>query len=322
MGGFFEQTSGNGPGKNIDKDIRGTAEKVNPSKTDTPLTTDALITKLTQIRKSNYKITLVNEITEADLPKVQELILQLGNKILKANIPQQKKLADAQMHLNEVIDSLCKNGSKFGVVSFAAQLLQYYTVITDKDFSSDASFQEFHQFVNDNVDKFGTVSKNLLITEYYLIKAYNHLCIYADSATGKIAPIQNMANKTDLILEQLNLIKTQIDEWMIAAPCNTFVCYLNFSLHYSCAKAFELYYHLEAKTLSGEDQYRLAMIQGNFLTTALENLNKIDEIKTGAQDRNISFLGGSEYSLGQNVLVKMPIEDIDLLKSHVSGLLK
>ena len=322
MGGFFEQTAGDGAGKKVDEPIKGISTKVNSSQTDTLLTTDALITKLTQIRKSDYKAILVNEITEADFPKVKELILHLGNKILKANIPGQEKLDDAQMHLKEAIDSFFTTRNKFGIVSFAAQLLQYYTVITDKDFTPGMSFQEFHEFLESNVGKFGSVTKNLLITEYYLIKAFNDLNIYVDSTTGKIAPTQNVTNKIDLILEQLNLIKVQIDKWVIDAPCNTFVCYLDFSLHYSCAKAFELYYHLQAKNLSDEDKYRLSTAQGSFLTTALDNLNKIDEIKNAAQDRKISFLGGSEYSLGQNVLVKMPVDDIDSLKSHVSGLLK
>lgn len=274
-----------------------------------------IIETLTRIRATNYHIVLVNRITESQYPAIKQLAIKLGNKILEENSHEPSGLVDAQAKFARVIDALFEANNKFAIVSFSAQLLQYYTVISDNDFVAGANLKDFNDFLESRLDAFGSVENNLLITEYQLIKIYNDLSALTDSVTEKIAPIIDMENQIDLLLSNLNVFKLKIDQWILDAPNNIFVHYLNFSMNYSCAKALELQCHIQDKTLSTDERLFLSSSQQYYLDAAKQSLQTINALNEQADN---PCLSGSEFSLGQNVLVKIPISDPDSLMRQMS----
>lgn len=280
-----------------------------------------VIKKLTEIRKSNYKITLINQMKVEEFSDLEALVLSMGNKILKANHNEfnETQLSDTQANFRQTIEFFFASRNKFVITYFSAQLLQYYTIICNDEFKPNTSLQDFLIFLGSNLESFGSVDNNLFITEYKLIKIYNDLCRLTDSSSEENFSTPEIEAECNILLEQLNKIKIQVDRWCMDAPSNIFLQYLTFVINYSSAKVIELQYSIKGSSIELDEQNLLHKCQKIFLNASKGNLEKI--ITLNKEQSHTSVIAGTEFSLGQNILVKLPNVDLNKIKEHVVSLI-
>lgn len=281
----------------------------------------SIIELLTQVRNANYPVISMSRLNETHFAQIQELVIDLGQKILGAQSAAAPKMEGAHAKLQLVAGELIKRKQKYAIVSFAAQLLQYYTIVCDKDFEPNQSLEDFNQLLAKR-SAFGDVSKNLFVIEYRLVKIYNDLISFTDAQMGKIAPIKYGEHKVSALLEQLAVIKEKVDEWEQKNPDNIFFSYLNFTVNYTYAQALECQFNLQEEKLSAEDKALYADAQKNvFLKAALAALDKTRILEADSEERKQPFAKGAEFSLGQGLLHKMSVNDLATVHEHVSTLL-
>lgn len=286
----------------------------------------AIVAKLTQARITapvNQKLML--ELTNAKLyGDLKILIKSLGESILKSNhdttLPADEFIAKKNQ-FTRLVDTLAAEqaqlGEKLRLISFGMQLLQYYTLLCNDYFRSDFNFEEFAAFLAAN-KQLGDTSKNPFVVEYQLIKIYNELSTAVESATSKIAPM-NAQEKINLIKTQLALLENTVRNFNESAPDNGFAAYLIFVTHYIYAKISELDYVLHESSLTTDEKLRLGDVQKAHLDLAKAHLSKIEELTAFHADYNRP-LRGIEYSFGQDLLYKLPINNLDTVKEHLTAL--
>lgn len=287
-----------------------------------------VIKKITAIRVSGYKISLMNQLDERDYKVILTLIKELGEKILKVNLINAKgtdTFNEARAKFIDLVNNLPQI-NRFEVVSYAAQLLQYYTILCDDNFISNSNFSNFNQFLSNNEQKFGTTHNNLFIAEYILILIYNELALSAlshaevdegiKSSDGKMR-LGSLRLKSQKLIELNELIK----EWTTDAPNNVFVLYLSFIYHYTSARLLEFQYEMQEEKLTEEGQLKLSGAQESHFNLAKEALESIETVIQFDKERGITHSGGLEYSFGQALLNKLPETNMDEMKKHLLSLL-
>ncbi|KTC66198.1 hypothetical protein Lade_0856 [Legionella adelaidensis] len=286
-----------------------------------PITRNDTIAALTEFRDNNYQLRFISPVTEAHFPEIKNWVLELGTKILRVNATNLEEINVAQSQFAKIVDVFFQTKNKFAICSFAAQLLQYYTVISHARFTSEFNAIQFREFLKEHEKELGSVENNSLITEYRLIKIYNDLTDCLDSINGVKRPIPDVNEKLGFLLGELNTIQEKINQWIYDAPDNVFIAYLKFVVSYACAKALEL----QHKLIPTEEREQKEMVAGSqrfFLQDCLQGLKNIQSIQTLSAERGHTFVKGAELSLGQNVLIKLPVSDLDAITSHVSSLLE
>jgi hypothetical protein len=273
----------------------------------------AIINLLVEIRYSDYKPTLINDLSSESLTQIRALVIKLGERILEANCQNPLLYPEAKINFHRVVKTIPE--IKFIVCSYAAQLVQYFTIVSTDDFTVEQSIVGFNDFLASHKKQFGDTDKNLFITEYKLIKIYNNLCDLVEEQNGTLAPgsKEDKVGLVTLIISELVRIRTQIDQWILDAPENIFVRYLSFCHYYSYAKALEFNFTEHQETLSEEERLAEAATQDFALKLAQEELVHCEYLK------DKSKCSGLEFSLGQDVFNKMPA-DLDKIKSHVASL--
>lgn len=281
---------------------------------------------LTKLRASNYPVKLIRGIKDGQSEAIYDLVMKLSTKLLLSRMTD-KNTSDTEKQssltqLRGVIDQLFNNNSKLAAISFAAQLLQYYTLVCHEDFEPNNSLIDFDAFLTANNQWLGDVSANLFIVEYKLVKIYNDMVTYTDAKLGKIAPIKDVDQKTGLLLDHLGKIKKQVEGWEDLAPDNAFLIYLNFFINYTYAQALECQFKIHEKKLPLDEKLSLSTIQRDVFLTACKNaLTRMNVVTEFSNAYQREFPVGAEFSLGQGVLHNMPEADLDKAKEHISSLL-
>lgn len=274
----------------------------------------SIIEVLVDIRLSSYNASKITRLNDSDLANIRALATKLGEKILEANIGDSLSYNEARINFNRAIKKLPEN-NRFITASYSAQLLQYYTIVSAEEFVADQSIVAFNDFLTTNRTRFGDIDTNIFIAEYKLIKIYNTLCDLVDAKQGILAPLHEQEKLIDLIPKELAALRVHIDRWLLDAPDNVFIHYLSFAHHYSCAKTLELAFLHNEKSLSEEKKLDTAQDQDLLLKLAQDELKEIEHLQS-----NESVSLGSEFSLGQDVLAKMPVKELDAIQSHVAAL--
>jgi hypothetical protein len=275
-----------------------------------------LIGTLVSIRAARFSVSSIHKLAEADYTKMKALVIKLGEKILKANHADAELYNAAKINFMISINELFKKGVKFILVSYASQLLQYYTIISDAKFEPQKGTKAFLDLLADV--KFGTTDNNLFVTEYKLIKIYNDLCDLVDSENGVIAQITTLAAQIHYLLEELKKIQLYVTKWVDDAPDNVFVHYLNFAVNYCFAKAIELQFTRLKHSLTEDEQSSLSDLQQTFLEQAQKALSTIKKLK----ENGLPLMMGSEFNLGQEVFNRLPVTDLEAVESHLNSLIK
>jgi hypothetical protein len=285
------------------------------------ITEEAIIRQLIMVRLSGYKPSVAMSITHSDCHAAEIMVKRIGRKILGANFPEDMATLsslieqfDARMHV------LLATPDKYRFIVFSAQLLQYYTLLCNEDFDPNESALNFYIFLNKNKKILGQTDNNLFVAEYIIIKSYNDLNNFLDAATGITAPIANLEEKAKLTLNRLEELKIRLEQWRLDAPDDIFIDYLDFSLNYSRAKAAELIFTLQEKTLNDEEKIGMADLQMLFLNEALLSLRRFEDNNQYHKERKTPLYPGAEYSLGPNLFSKFPVDNIETIKSHLLSL--
>ncbi len=286
-----------------------------------------LVRTLTGIRVMDYNIVKINAITDDEYALIKQLIETLGMRILKANLANHDSFDDfiqAKLKLTTTISNFMQGKlSKFAVISFAAQLLQYYTIICDDKVTQNKSLSDFNNFLTTNKARFGDTSKNLLVAEYQLIKLYNDIAGLTDSVSDTSESEQQIERDITYLSEQIVYLNTLVKNWVTDAPDNVFVHYLDFVVNYSFSKMSELKYQLlknHPHLSHDSDESSLSDTQQMSLKLAKNSLVKIEKLFEYFKDRKSTHSKGLEFSLGQNVLTKLPITNLEEVKTHVASL--
>jgi hypothetical protein len=212
---------------------------------------------------------------------------------------------------------------------FAAYLLQYYVIKCDADvMASGKSVEECQSAIGLKVAKFGDTSKNVLMTEHLLVLLYNDLARLEDKLGGLSADAAQ--SSMELITAQLNAIEPRVASLVSDVPDSAFSRYLMFTVHYSRAKLAEVAFRAftKGRKLGGPADaadvdlgaHQLGLFQAQFLRQALEDLEALAAIRELAASQGRPETG-SEFALGQGVLSKLPVGDLDAVRAHVRMLL-
>ena len=288
-----------------------------------------IIEKLTSIRLSGYDASKINlDISEMDILAIKTLIIRLGTNILKANILGSRGIAEFTASRNKFIkmaENFITVSHKFDITSYAAELLQYYTIISDDGFSSELNYRDYSNFLATNEKtKFGNTTNNSFILEYKLIIIYNELACLTDAQTGKIAPVDDNEIKAIQLATPLFELQKTVSDYLLNAPDNVFPLYLNFIINYTAAKLFELNYRLletEIVKLKPEDVLQLSDRQQQYIKSSKDALSEINNLYNHFSERNIPHAKGMEYSFGQDLLHKFPPADLEATTVHINTLL-
>lgn len=274
---------------------------------------EGLIKTLVAITHSKYDIKLINSIPPESLPILQALVIKLGEQLLLANSKEDAALyKESKKKLHEAMHQLFDKTVTFPIIVFSAQLVQYYTLVSDPAFNSHLNATEFMSFLKNN-SKFGDCSANLLVTELKLIKIYNDFCIQLDEEAGIISKAKKSKINASVVVgleeirEQLTTVLNKDD------PTNIFAHYLNFIYHYCQAKKLEFVY-VNTKDSHPESNLSLTAQQDEHLKQAKEAMTNIKTIQ------EYPLITGVEFSLGQDLFHKLPISDMDTIHTHVTEL--
>lgn len=241
------------------------------------------------------------------------LALNLGERILEANENTLTKADYKKTNKNFIkrIKDLQKNDA-YQLIYFTAQILQYFTVITSKGFSSGFHFRQFQRFLNNHRYEFGEESHNLFLIEYQLIKMCNDLVQYKLSyiafKPGLMKEPQSSYLK--LIEKSLYSIKTDVESLQKEQVNSIFVHYLLFLMNYTLAELCWSKLKEESRVVSC---LRLADEQKKYVCAAKK---EIDEIKNASVEKEKCF--GLEFGLGAKALFHFPEKNLEKLSKEMA----
>lgn len=276
------------------------------------------IESLIRIRLSGYHITKVNALSEDDNLAIRTLCMELGSKILQTKEPAPERQNLARINFNHALDKLWSYNSRWPAISFADQLLQYYTMLSDDNFDPETSYIDFTTFLQNNDKKFGECSKNPFVIEYQLIKIYNDLTHFSDAVKGIVAPVPDMAMKIAKLHDALSDLSNLVETWKDQAPNNDYFLYLTFARSYCAAKALELQY-TSNPDLPDIEKLTLSDAQQLFFQNALDALKAIESIKESAKEKANTATPGEVFSFGRSVLGNLPQEDLRSVQRHLQS---
>lgn len=283
-----------------------------------------IVEALTRTRINYYKPTQISKITNEEFGGIKSLIFTLADKILVSNYQVSEnevlQLMDAKNQLKATLSHFLEHQSKLEVVTFAGQLLQYYTVLCDEDFNKQSTLEDFLSLLKRKENTFGLTNNNVFICEYMFIKLYNDLCQFEDTLTKNIARPKNPLAILESLNNQLTSLLSQINKWMIDAPDNIFIDYLNFIANYTLAKSLEIRFILLKSNLDDNQQYDISNQQQHYIDEAKESLEKIQELYHSVSDRGMRQPKGVEFCLGKELFEKLPAQKIEQLQSHLASL--
>lgn len=286
-------------------------------------TNPEIIRKLTALRFSGYKNSLINqEISEEEQTALSTLAVDLGEKILKINLISAEgteAFKAARSQFKKIIEQLSQ--TKYSFIVFAAQLLQFYTIICAEQFKPAGNFQEFQQLLAHGSNKFGTVDTNLFIIEYQLTKIYNDTVVLGDEYAQAGELSQATPAHLQLMETQLHRLNTALNAFIVAEPDNIFLYYLSFLHSYSSAKFLELQYLLEEKKLTTAEILALSGLQEIYLSAAKDALDNIEQLEHFFNAYPQNYGKGVEFALGQDLLHKLPEHDLHEIRKHLLSLI-
>lgn len=284
-----------------------------------------VISELTAIRISNYDMFKIQQACYPEnVNNIFNLILGLHKKILKANSSETDSKA-THIYFIKIVRNL-RERDEAQMFYFAAQLLQYCTVLSNKEFLPKSQFKEFQKFQTKNSHYFGDISNNLLLLEYQLIKIYNDLFHFMDS---NLLPEPKLThtmfqNKIpgDLELIQKHLIKSQKSIELLKQQSinNVFIHYLYFVVNYILAKFSSCKLKVNQSKYNQHFPLELFNEQKKYLHEAKKALEDIMKYTSDTEQHETSSVG-IEYCLGHNLFFQFPEKNIMNIIQHIDELL-
>lgn len=283
-----------------------------------------IVEKLTQIRMDNYNHPKIqHEMTELMIKDVTTLVIGLSKKILEVNFNVNENEGNEYPYA-DLISELAKK-DKVGFITFAAQLLQYYTMICNKDFSNKASFSEFKTFLLKHNKQLGDVTDNFLIIEYQFIKIFNEISMY-HSSNAKDDVLKKMEKKIlnpslKSLHDELAKLGNHIKQWQSDSPKNVYIQYLCFIDNYTLANLLEFEFKLHRDKSVTTPPSQAIDEQKIVLSKAKDALENIERLTIPQSNSKKAYPNGIEYALGQNLFHHFPEKNLHNIKSHLESLL-
>jgi uncharacterized protein YkvS len=262
------------------------------------------------IQNSTDKISEIKRISGPDFLKIRALVVSRAETILNKSSADPITLHEARTLFLASIDRLWNFTSRVPAVTFSCQLLQYYAVIYHDKMDKTAGVQDVIEFLDENTGKCCKWENNLLIMEFVLLQIYHELGQFPNLPLP-----QELQAKNNFILEQLNLFSKKIAQWGLDAPDNTFVHYLDCIYSFVVAKALD-FQATKSGLLTEQESTFFIESKQYFLKKSVNCLNTIKNLTEFAASRGMLTPSGMEFSLGINVLIKLPIQEISTIEKN------
>lgn len=179
-----------------------------------------LIQNLIRVKISNYNVKVMKEILgDIDMSSVNDLIKCLSKQVIE-KISHLKRNPPSTFYLKwrnfrKILDELMRK-HPYVILSYAAKLLQYYTLISDKSLTKAKSFKSFHDELIIKKISYGHRDNPFMI--YHEI-----IMIQKDLKNSQKLSYKEL----DFILNNLFSLEKNIDHLLINLPDNLFIFSLN-----------------------------------------------------------------------------------------------
>lgn len=280
----------------------------------------SVIKKLVAARIKNYDpIWVRHTFSKAVMTEVLSLVKTLAKKILISNFEQTKEHRKDLTYLNQLLFSLAQRNQK-DIIFYAANLLQFYTIICDDFFKNHPSFKDLKQFLNHGQTKFGITTENPFILEYQLIALYNDFDAYSHQLENHLENSASIHSKIQSLETDFKQIICQLNHLYQSNPDHLFYQNLQFIAYYTMAKFNELELHMKKNQLTAQEVNVLIQQQNTHLKKAQSFLHSISE-NIQKETRHGQFALGREYWVNQKIFTKFPEHDLEAMNAHIQQLL-
>jgi hypothetical protein len=235
-------------------------------------------------------------------------------KISTQNLKNQNPQAFSQMK-EEFMRQAKDKPKEF--IFFAAQFLQFYTVICNQELAKITEVSQFYHFLELHSQQFGDFSNNYFIEECLLIKIYNKIS-ELDEKFESEAKDDETRFKRILIydLQKLKYLLSQIslsmDKDIKDSPKRLFLNYLDIILNYTQALKIEFEMKLNLDNPANEYLVSMNEQQQNYFKNIQDCIH---EIESGTYQMDLFLMGDDLFS-------RFPIKSFVNFKSHISSLRK
>lgn len=264
-----------------------------------------LINSILAIQRSNFKPGDMRDLSNDDYKALKQLVIKIGNKLIKEDLIKEERLnlyPVAKSNYAKIIHGMSQPSNKFCFIRYAAQLIQYFTLLREQQCSNELDLQDFHQFLL--INEVVNANMNLYLVENQILIIYRDLFKLEETAGKSRLTRAAVEHKLASINLQLEKLREIIDNGKIDAPYNVFVFYLSCIINHSYLKYLEVCDSLQASV--GEES-EISELKIGYLKLANDDLKSIETIKDSCAQLNISYAYGYEFSFGQDIFKKFGV---------------
>lgn len=270
---------------------------------------------LINFRISNYSTFPI--LPDDLLSEMIRLAQTLTKKILTIQKPKED-IENLMQRYQTRLNAVSIDGVPEHLALHAAQLLQYFTILCAPVTLSELDTSGLVDFLNKNEVHFGSTAKNVFLIEYQTTKIYNELWHYHDALLHKLAPVEKVGFKLELLQKRITELAATVAELKGTFKDDVFCEYLHFSLQYTSALFVKVDYLLKQRDLIDDEVIQHEFAQKMYLSSACESLRVIENREKEAELEH-TFVAGEIFFLGQCFSKKYSPDQIQL---NIQSILK
>jgi hypothetical protein len=279
---------------------------------------------LTELRVEGYPMREMRKInTDATIKKdIKDLCLHLGSHFIKSELAAEGNEASFLAEkgcFDSILKVMYQSSNFFSFIHYATDLLQFYTLSSQTGIETKNLIALDHFIVSKTSD-LGEMSNNLFLVECLAIAAYNSLIPIQEAFEKGNHLSDEKAKELNVFLAKVEKIKVKVEEKIKKSPENIFAHYLNAVISYSCAKAAEIFYQINANFFDSREKVGLFDVQQFYLESAVCDLDSIKKIQAFTQDVGKPYAPGMQFAFGRSLLRKLPADNLELMTSHLMQL--
>lgn len=251
------------------------------------------------------------------LSEMMKLAQTLTKKILSIQKPKED-IEHLMQRYQACLNTISNDGVQEHLALHAAQLLQYFTILCEPVNLSELDASGLFDFLNENKTRLGSTEKNVFLIEYQTTKIYNDLWHYHDALLHKVAPVDKMEFKLELLQKRITELAATVAELKGTFKDDVFCEYLHFSLQYTSALLVKVDYLLKKQDLTDDEAVQYEFVQKMYLASACESLRVIERLEKEAESNHTLAVGEISF-LGQGFSKKYSPDQIQL---NIQSILK
>ena len=276
-----------------------------------------ILDRLTPIMLSGCPYSDINrEFSEDDYDELAGVMSGFGEYFLRGRCLVRgtlESLPEARASLASMISGFISIAAKnkFAIVSYCAQLLQFYLMVSNKAFTTGFCVSQLHDFLRGSRHVMGNTGNNPFVVEYQLLKIYNQLGRLRETRHENTALIQE---ELVILTSALENLLPEIGKFTQQGPDYLFSHYLDYMINMTWAKAIEL-----GAALSPMDkQYHTTRVEA-YLANANRAMDTIKTLQSSCESRNASHQKGMEFCFGLDLFDRFQLNGLEEVAAHGTG---